>query len=97
MHNGMKDSCLGQDCSQVFDDDGQVPIGLHITVTSIHDIDTTKELATVCDDHPAHCPLRAAACTMLECHLRDSRLQGPQKSFNKTSSPSRACVSETRR
>ena len=28
-------------------DDGQVPLGLHISVTSLHDIDTTKETATV--------------------------------------------------
>ena len=31
-------------------DDGQVPLGLHISVTSLHDIDTTKETATVCFD-----------------------------------------------
>ena len=29
-------------------DDGQIPLGLHISITSLHDIDTTKELATVC-------------------------------------------------
>ena len=29
-------------------DDGQVPLGLHISAMSLHDIDTTKETATVC-------------------------------------------------